>query len=88
MTLYSFSDGEHYVQIDENVRGADVFIFAGDSGADAILDLDPLRDRLDLPGTGALSLTDTAEGTLVTFDDGRILLEGIGPALVTDALFV
>ena len=24
--LYSFSDGEHYVQIDENVRGADVFI--------------------------------------------------------------
>ena len=25
-TLYSFSDGEHYVQIDENVRGADVFI--------------------------------------------------------------
>ncbi|MFP5245990.1 MAG: ribose-phosphate diphosphokinase, partial [Thermoanaerobaculia bacterium] len=26
ITLYSFSDGEHYVQIDENVRGADVFI--------------------------------------------------------------
>ena len=26
MTLYSFSDGETYVQIDENVRGADVFI--------------------------------------------------------------
>ena len=26
MTLYSFSDGEHYVQIDENVRGADVFV--------------------------------------------------------------
>ncbi|HYC87722.1 MAG TPA: ribose-phosphate pyrophosphokinase [Thermoanaerobaculia bacterium] len=26
VTLYSFSDGEHYVQIDENVRGADVFI--------------------------------------------------------------
>jgi ribose-phosphate pyrophosphokinase len=25
-SLYSFSDGEHYVQIDENVRGADVFI--------------------------------------------------------------
>ena len=25
-TLYSFSDGETYVQIDENVRGADVFI--------------------------------------------------------------
>jgi ribose-phosphate pyrophosphokinase len=25
-TLYSFSDGEHYVQIDENVRGADVFV--------------------------------------------------------------
>jgi ribose-phosphate pyrophosphokinase len=24
--LYSFSDGENYVQIDENVRGADVFI--------------------------------------------------------------
>jgi ribose-phosphate pyrophosphokinase len=26
ITLYSFSDGENYVQIDENVRGADVFI--------------------------------------------------------------
>ena len=26
MTLYSFSDGENYVQIDENVRGADVFV--------------------------------------------------------------
>jgi len=26
ITLYSFSDGEQYVQIDENVRGADVFI--------------------------------------------------------------
>ena len=26
ITLYSFSDGEHYVQIDENVRGADVFV--------------------------------------------------------------
>lgn len=26
ITLYSFSDGETYVQIDENVRGADVFI--------------------------------------------------------------
>jgi ribose-phosphate pyrophosphokinase len=26
ISLYSFSDGEHYVQIDENVRGADVFI--------------------------------------------------------------
>ncbi|HEX7708877.1 MAG TPA: ribose-phosphate pyrophosphokinase [Thermoanaerobaculia bacterium] len=26
VSLYSFSDGEHYVQIDENVRGADVFI--------------------------------------------------------------
>jgi len=26
ITLYSFSDGEHYVQIDENVRGADVFL--------------------------------------------------------------
>jgi len=26
VTLYSFSDGEHYVQIDENVRGADVFV--------------------------------------------------------------
>ena len=26
VSLYSFSDGENYVQIDENVRGADVFI--------------------------------------------------------------
>ncbi len=26
ITLYGFSDGENYVQIDENVRGADVFI--------------------------------------------------------------
>ncbi|HEX7151740.1 MAG TPA: ribose-phosphate pyrophosphokinase [Thermoanaerobaculia bacterium] len=26
VTLYGFSDGENYVQIDENVRGADVFI--------------------------------------------------------------
>ncbi|HVS33483.1 MAG TPA: ribose-phosphate pyrophosphokinase [Thermoanaerobaculia bacterium] len=26
ISLYSFSDGENYVQIDENVRGADVFI--------------------------------------------------------------
>jgi ribose-phosphate pyrophosphokinase len=26
ITLYSFSDGETYVQIDENVRGADVFL--------------------------------------------------------------
>ncbi|HVR38537.1 MAG TPA: ribose-phosphate pyrophosphokinase [Thermoanaerobaculia bacterium] len=26
VTLYSFSDGESYVQIDENVRGADVFV--------------------------------------------------------------
>lgn len=26
ITLYNFSDGENYVQIDENVRGADVFI--------------------------------------------------------------
>jgi ribose-phosphate pyrophosphokinase len=26
VTLYSFSDGETYVQIDENVRGADVFV--------------------------------------------------------------
>src|SRR5688500_16348707 len=26
MTLYSFADGENYVQIDENVRGADVFV--------------------------------------------------------------
>jgi ribose-phosphate pyrophosphokinase len=26
ITLYSFSDGENYVQIDENVRGADVFV--------------------------------------------------------------
>jgi ribose-phosphate pyrophosphokinase len=26
ITLYSFSDGESYVQIDENVRGADVFV--------------------------------------------------------------
>ncbi|HET7433876.1 MAG TPA: ribose-phosphate pyrophosphokinase [Thermoanaerobaculia bacterium] len=26
VTLYGFSDGENYVQIDENVRGADVFV--------------------------------------------------------------
>jgi ribose-phosphate pyrophosphokinase len=26
LTLYNFSDGEDYVQIDENVRGADVFV--------------------------------------------------------------
>ncbi|HEY3056256.1 MAG TPA: ribose-phosphate pyrophosphokinase [Thermoanaerobaculia bacterium] len=26
VTLYSFSDGESYVQVDENVRGADVFV--------------------------------------------------------------
>jgi ribose-phosphate pyrophosphokinase len=26
ITLYSFSDGENYVQIEENVRGADVFV--------------------------------------------------------------
>lgn len=26
VTLYSFSDGENYVQIDENVRGADIFV--------------------------------------------------------------
>jgi ribose-phosphate pyrophosphokinase len=26
ISLYSFSDGENYVQIDENVRGADVFV--------------------------------------------------------------
>ena len=26
VTLYSFSDGEHYVQIDENVRGNDIFV--------------------------------------------------------------
>ncbi|HET7705351.1 MAG TPA: ribose-phosphate pyrophosphokinase [Thermoanaerobaculia bacterium] len=26
MTLYSFADGENYCQIDENVRGADVFV--------------------------------------------------------------
>ena len=26
LTLYNFSDGENYCQIDENVRGADVFI--------------------------------------------------------------
>ncbi|MDX1584564.1 MAG: ribose-phosphate diphosphokinase, partial [Thermoanaerobaculia bacterium] len=26
VTLYNFSDGENYAQIDENVRGADVFI--------------------------------------------------------------
>ncbi|HUP50378.1 MAG TPA: ribose-phosphate pyrophosphokinase [Thermoanaerobaculia bacterium] len=26
VTLYSFADGENYVQIDENVRGADVFV--------------------------------------------------------------
>ena len=26
MSLYSFADGENYVQIDENVRGADVFV--------------------------------------------------------------
>jgi len=27
LTLYNFSDGENYCQIDENVRGADVFVF-------------------------------------------------------------
>ena len=26
LTLYNFSDGENYCQIDENVRGADVFV--------------------------------------------------------------
>jgi len=26
VTLYSFSDGENYVQVDENVRGADIFV--------------------------------------------------------------
>ena len=26
VSLYSFSDGENYAQIDENVRGADVFV--------------------------------------------------------------
>ena len=26
LTLYNFSDGEDYCQIDENVRGADVFV--------------------------------------------------------------
>ncbi|HEY7111652.1 MAG TPA: ribose-phosphate pyrophosphokinase-like domain-containing protein, partial [Thermoanaerobaculia bacterium] len=26
LTLYNFSDGEDYAQIDENVRGADVFL--------------------------------------------------------------
>ncbi|HEV8232436.1 MAG TPA: ribose-phosphate pyrophosphokinase-like domain-containing protein, partial [Thermoanaerobaculia bacterium] len=26
ITLYNFSDGENYCQIDENVRGADVFV--------------------------------------------------------------
>ncbi len=26
LTLYNFSDGEHYCQIDENVRGTDVFV--------------------------------------------------------------
>ncbi len=26
VSLYSFADGENYVQIDENVRGADVFV--------------------------------------------------------------
>jgi ribose-phosphate pyrophosphokinase len=31
VSLYNFSDGENYVQIDENVRGADVFIIQSTS---------------------------------------------------------
>ena len=38
ISLYSFSDGENYAQIDENVRGADVFILQPTSG--------PVNDNL------------------------------------------
>ncbi|HXI14216.1 MAG TPA: ribose-phosphate pyrophosphokinase [Thermoanaerobaculia bacterium] len=38
ISLYSFSDGENYAQIDENVRGSDVFILQPTSG--------PVNDNL------------------------------------------
>jgi len=41
VTLYSFSDGENYVQVDENVRGADVFVIQPTCppGNDALMEL-------------------------------------------------
>ena len=41
LTLYNFSDGENYCQIDENVRGADVFIVqsTGPPVNDHVMDL-------------------------------------------------
>ncbi|HWW62155.1 MAG TPA: ribose-phosphate diphosphokinase, partial [Thermoanaerobaculia bacterium] len=50
VTLYSFSDGENYVQIDENVRGADVFViqptcppYVNDSLMELLIMLDALK---------------------------------------------
>jgi ribose-phosphate pyrophosphokinase len=47
-SLYSFSDGENYVQIDENVRGADVFVIQPTSP--------PVNDNLMEPRLGLPSL--------------------------------
>lgn len=48
VTLYSFSDGENYVQIDENVRGADVFVIQPTSPPvnDALMELLIMLDAL------------------------------------------
>jgi ribose-phosphate pyrophosphokinase len=48
LTLYNFSDGENYCQIDENVRGADVFVVQPTSSPvnDHVMELLILLDAL------------------------------------------
>jgi VCBS repeat-containing protein len=77
--------------------GADTFVFAGRFGQDTVTDFDP-QDVIDLSRIGSLHgysdltlhhLTDTAQGTLLTFGANSILLQGIHAADLTaqDFLF-
>ena len=72
--------------------GADVFVMTGDSftGADLITDFDAAIDVIHLSDDhrNSVTLSDTASGVLVTWDNGSVLLEGETTAALSDDMFV
>ena len=68
---------------------ADIFVFQAGDGTDRIRDFDPTMDILRFEGlTDVKVMAGNGNGAVVTYDGGRIVLEGIDIANVDPADFV
>ncbi|MEM7545522.1 MAG: Ig-like domain-containing protein [Pseudomonadota bacterium] len=71
-------------------RGADLFAFLSGDGNDRITDFNQGEDLMVVDGStfGQLTFEEAPDGTLMTYDGGTVLIEGIAPEDITEQDFL